>query len=42
MLIHWQLFYTKRSQYVSGTEAEKVAVSVGQKVSAETNSSQGA
>lgn len=27
------LFYNKRSQYVSGNETEKVAVSVGQKVS---------
>lgn len=27
-----QLFYNKRSQFVSGTEAEKVAVCVGQKV----------
>ena len=32
MLIWLQLFYNKRSQFLSGTEAEKVAVSVGQKV----------
>ena len=28
-----QLFYSKRSQFVSGVEAEKVSVSVGQRVS---------
>jgi hypothetical protein len=27
-----QLFYNKRSQYVSGVEEEKVSVCVGQKV----------
>lgn len=27
-----QLFYSKRSQFVSGVEAEKVSVSVGQRV----------
>lgn len=34
--VHWlimkQLFYSKRSQFVSGVEAEKVTVSVGQRV----------
>ena len=33
MLIFAQLFYNKRSQFVSGVEAEKVSVSVGQRVS---------
>ena len=28
-----KLFYSKRSQFVSGVEAEKVSVSVGQRVS---------
>ena len=28
-----KLFYAKRSQFVSGVEAEKVSVSVGQRVS---------
>lgn len=33
MIIITQLFYSKRSQFVSGVEAEKVTVSVGQRVS---------
>ena len=32
-----QLFYSKRSQFVSGVEAEKVSVSVGQRVSTGAN-----
>ncbi len=32
LLIVLQLYYNKRSQFVSGVEAEKVEVSVGQKV----------
>lgn len=33
MLIERQLFYNKRSQFLSGVETEKVPVSVGQRVS---------
>jgi len=33
ILTEIQLFYNKRSQFLSGVEAEKVPVSVGQRVS---------
>ena len=32
LLMDFQMFYNKRSQFVSGVEAEKVDVSVGQRV----------
>lgn len=36
-----QLFYSKRSQFVSGVEAEKVSVSVGQRVCTDCPASAG-